>query len=52
VEVQLHVFLTSTLDEGEFPDSRLDSFTPEEIAPSTHWMERCVGPISDLDAVI
>jgi hypothetical protein len=29
VEVQLHVFLTSALDEGEWSDSRPGRITPE-----------------------
>jgi hypothetical protein len=52
LKVQLHGFLTSTLVEGECLDSRLDRFTPREIAHGTNWIGECAGPISDPDVVI
>jgi len=33
VEVQLHAFLTSAIDEGKWTASRFDHFTPMEIFP-------------------
>jgi hypothetical protein len=36
VKVQLHAYLTSTLDEGEWSVSRPGRFTPREKASSTH----------------
>jgi hypothetical protein len=36
-EVQLHSFLTSELNRGEWLDYRLGRFTAEERGPSTHW---------------
>jgi hypothetical protein len=35
-EVQLHAFLISTLHKSEWPASRPDLFTSEEIRPDTH----------------
>jgi hypothetical protein len=51
VEVQLHAFLTSELDGGEWSASRPGRFTPRERAPGTHWIGGWVGPRADLDAV-
>jgi hypothetical protein len=36
VEVQVHAFLTSTLDGGEWSASRPGDFTPDEGIPITH----------------
>jgi hypothetical protein len=52
VEVQLHSFLTSALDGGEWSPSRLGRFTPRERAPGTHWTGGWVGPRVVLDAVV
>jgi hypothetical protein len=52
VEVQLHAFLTSALDGGEWSASRPGRFTPREKAPFTHWIGGSVGPRADLDAVV
>jgi hypothetical protein len=38
VEVELHAFLTSALDGGEWPASRPDRFTPTEGVIGTHWI--------------
>jgi hypothetical protein len=51
VEVQLHTFLTSALDGGEWSTSRLGCFDPRERAPGTHWIGSWVGPRAGLDAV-
>jgi hypothetical protein len=52
VEVQLHAFLTSALDGGEWSTSRPDRFTPGERAPGTHWIGGWVGSRAVLDAVV
>jgi hypothetical protein len=49
VEVQLHVFLTSALDGGEWSTSRPGCFTAGEIDPSSHWIGGWVGPKVGLD---
>jgi hypothetical protein len=41
--------MTSALDGGEWPTSRLGSFT--ERAPGAHWIGDWVGPRAGLDAV-
>jgi hypothetical protein len=51
VDVQIHVFLTLALVGGEWSASRPSSFTPEERAPSTHWIGGWVGPRTGLDNV-
>jgi len=51
VEVWLHAFLISALDEGKWSASRPSRFTPEERIRSTHWIGGCVGPRTGLDAV-
>jgi hypothetical protein len=51
VEVQLHAFLTSALDGGDWSASRPGRFAPTERAPGTHWIGGCVGPRAVLDAV-
>jgi hypothetical protein len=38
VEIQLHVFLTSAIDGGDWSVSSPGRFTPEERAPGTHWI--------------
>jgi hypothetical protein len=40
VEVQLHAFLTSALDGGEWSASRPDRFTPKERVPGTRGLLR------------
>jgi hypothetical protein len=49
--VQIHVFLTSTLDGREWPASRFCYFVPRKRAPSTHWKGGWVGPRAGMDAV-
>jgi hypothetical protein len=44
-------FLTSTLDAGEWSDSRSDRFTPGYKATGTHWTGGWEGPRTGLDAV-
>jgi hypothetical protein len=51
VDVQIHVFLTSTLLGGEWSDSRPDRFTPGESAPGTHWIGGWVGARAGLEDV-
>jgi len=38
VEVQRHMFSTSTLDGSEWSASRPGRFPPMETAPGTHWL--------------
>jgi hypothetical protein len=52
MEVQLHAFLTSALDEGEWSASRPGRFTPRERALGTHWIGGWLGPRAVLDAVV
>jgi len=52
VEVQFHIFLTSTLDGGEWPASCPGCLTPRERAPSIHWIGGWVRTRADLDAVM
>jgi hypothetical protein len=44
--------LTSTLDGGEWSDSRADRFTPRERTPGTHLIGDWVGPRAGLEAVV
>jgi hypothetical protein len=37
IEVQLHAFLTSALDRGEWSALRPGRFTTRERVPDTHW---------------
>ena len=46
LEVYLHSFLTLA---GQLPASCLSRFTPEQIVPSSHWIEGSVGPSMCLD---
>jgi hypothetical protein len=52
VEVQLHGFLTSALDGGEWRASRRGRFTPRVRAPGTHRIGGWVGPRAVLDATV
>jgi hypothetical protein len=52
VEVQLHAFLTSELDGGEWLPSRPGRFTPREWAPGTHWIGGWVGSRVFLEAMV
>jgi hypothetical protein len=47
VEVQLHAFLISALDGGEWSASR-----PRERYRGTHWIGGWVGPVAVLDTVV
>jgi len=52
MEVQLHAFLTSALDSGEWSASRAGYFTPAPVrSPGTHWIGGWVGLRTILDAV-
>jgi hypothetical protein len=50
VEVQLHSFLTSTLDGREQSYSRPDHFVSEKN-PISHGMEGRLGPIAGFDTL-
>jgi hypothetical protein len=50
-EAQLHAFLVSALDGGEWSVSRLGRFITGEKVPDTHWIGNWVGPRAGLDAV-
>jgi len=52
VEVQLHAFLTSALDGGEWSTSRLGRFTSGERAPGTHRIGGWMDPRAGLVAVV
>jgi len=49
--IQLHSFLISALDGGEWSVSRADRFTSGERAHDTHWIEGWVDSRAGLDAV-
>jgi hypothetical protein len=49
VDVQIHIFLTSALVEGERSTSRPDRFTSGERAPFTHWIGGWVDFRAGLD---
>jgi hypothetical protein len=51
MDEQIHVFLPSTLAEGEWPASYPGSFTLGEKPTGTHWIGGWVGPRTDLDDV-
>jgi hypothetical protein len=51
VEVQLHAFLTSALDAGEWWSSGTGRFTPGKGAHGSHWIGPWVGSGTGLDAV-
>jgi len=50
IEVQLHAFLTSALDGGEWSASRPSRLPPRERAPASHWIGGWVGPRAVLGA--
>jgi hypothetical protein len=49
MEVELHDFLTSTLDEDEQSASRSGSNIPGVGSPSTHPIREWMGPSIELD---
>jgi hypothetical protein len=49
VDVQIYIFLTSTLFGGEWPASRSGRFTPGERAPGTYWTVGWVSLRAGLD---
>jgi len=52
VKVQLHAFLNSALDGGEWSASRPGHFTPKERVPVTHFIRGYVGSRAGLDAEV
>ena len=44
LEVQLHSFLTSGLEGGDWSDSNTERFTSGERAPGRRWLRVWVGP--------
>jgi hypothetical protein len=52
MEVQLHAYLISVLDVGEWSASCPIHFTPRESVPSTHWIEGWLGPRAGMDAFV
>jgi hypothetical protein len=52
VEEQLHPFLPSALDGGEWSASRPGRFTQRERAPGTHCTGSWAGPRAGLDTVV
>jgi hypothetical protein len=51
VDVQIHIFLTSALDGGEWSASHPGRFTPRETNHGTHWIGGWVGPRTGLDDI-
>jgi hypothetical protein len=51
VEVEIHEFLTSSLDGGEWLVSSLSRFNRKKISPDTHWIGGWVGHRVGIDAV-
>jgi hypothetical protein len=51
VNVLLHIFFISALDEGDWLASRPGRFTSGERAAGTHYIEGCLGPRTGLDDV-
>jgi hypothetical protein len=49
MEVQLHSFLTSALDDGEWSISHPSHFTLGESVLSNYWIEGFVGPRGSLN---
>jgi hypothetical protein len=49
VYVEIHIFLTLTLTEGEWSASLPGCFTPGDRAPGTHWIGGCVDSRAGLD---
>jgi hypothetical protein len=52
VELQLHAFLTSAPDGGEWSASRPDRFIPSERAPGTYWIGGWAATSVGLDTVV
>jgi hypothetical protein len=51
MDVQIHVFLSSTLVGSEWSASRRGRLTSGERTPGTHWIGGWVGPRAGLDDV-
>jgi hypothetical protein len=51
-EIQLHAFLPSALDGGDWSALRPGRFTASERAPGTHWIGGWVGPRAVVDTVV
>jgi hypothetical protein len=55
VEIQLHAFIISDLDGGEWSASRPDRFTPSETAPppsGSRWIGGWLDLIAGVDAAV
>jgi hypothetical protein len=50
MELELHAFLISALDGGEWSDSRPARYTTGERAPGTRWIGGWIAPRAGLDA--
>lgn len=50
LEAWLYSFLIEQLDEAEWSASFSARLILRERAPSTHWLEKLVGPRADLDS--
>jgi hypothetical protein len=51
VDIQIHIFLASTLVGGEWSAWRHGRFTPEKRARRTYWIGGWMGPGTGLDEV-
>jgi hypothetical protein len=51
VDVEIHIFLNSTLAGDKWSASCPGRFNPGEITPCTHWIGGWVNPRADLDDV-
>jgi hypothetical protein len=51
VDVEIHIFLNTTLVGGRWSASRRGLFTPGERTPGTHWIWDWVGPRAGLNDV-
>jgi hypothetical protein len=52
VDIQIHIFLTSTLVGDEWPASCTGRFTPGERDPDIHWIGGWVDPRAGLDDMV
>jgi hypothetical protein len=49
MEIYLHAFLSTAMDDGEWSSSRPDRLTSGERTPDTHFVGDLMGPRASLD---